>query len=537
MDAKNPRGIKAWLELAKKAPLPILVASAKLLTKQIKAGASLADMAQTIERDPALCLHLFLAANRHNQNKEVEILSLSHVVTILGMQGVVSVVKQAPKMPLYKSDAYQKGYLQSQADSSLAGHFAEYWCSKMHLGNPEKLKWATIISGAPEWIMWRVGYESMRKSQWLAQHEFHPLDKVENSVFGCQLDDVSRVIGRYLKLPLLAQQVLERAERPSLQDWGKMLSPKHPDYFDNDSNLKLQKSKPVTLITLVRYLSIQVNLGWMRRHCLRSQTILAHLSNQPLDQVINQNHQLVVEHSRNNALAQILPAAVSLLWPHQNELTRPWLRQPVSCIMHEVEREVLGNKSIYHKYSVNMANTKEPPRHTNKDLLMGLISQFNYQAASFKDVHEILLACNKAINEGLGMRRTFVCILDKSGKVLRPLYCVGIENDSPIRGLKIKLDSNRFFAKLLGRTSSLKVDASNYDQAKHMFDLNVLNILSNQNFMAMSLFANGKAIGVIYADASIGEDCISDKEYQAFKKICQSAANALDGYLQKRRTG
>jgi hypothetical protein len=525
MDAKTPLGVKAWLELAKKAPLPILKASAKLLTKQIKEGASLADMGQTIERDPALCLHLFLAANRHNQNKEVEILSLSHVVTILGMQGVVNVVKQAPQMALHKSDAYQKGYLQSQADSSLAGHFAEYWCSKMHVGNPEKLKWATIISGAPQWIMWRVGYESMRSSQWLAQHDFHPVEKVENSVFGCQLDDICRVVGRYLKLPLLAQQVLERTERPSSQQWGKMLSPKYLDYFDNDTSLKLQKSKPVTLIALVRYLSVQVNLGWMRRHCLRSQTILAHLSNQPLEQVIKQNHYLAVQHSRKNVSVQVLPAAVSLLWPHQNELTRPWLRVPISCAVQEMKRQEVATK------------IKEMPRYANKDVLMGLIRQFNQQAASFKDVHEILLACNKAIHKGIGMRRTFVCILDKSGKVLRPLYCVGIKKDSPIRGLKIMLDSNRFFAKLLGRSSSLKVDLSNFTKAKNMLDANVLNALSNQNFMAMSLFANGKAIGIVYADATAREDCISDKEYQAFQKICQCTCNALDSYVQKRKAG
>ncbi|MGR6875099.1 hypothetical protein ACU6U9_23110 [Pseudomonas sp. HK3] len=64
MEVKTTKGARAWLELATSAQLPILKVSAQLLTKQIKSGASLADMAHTIERDPALCLHLFLAANR-----------------------------------------------------------------------------------------------------------------------------------------------------------------------------------------------------------------------------------------------------------------------------------------------------------------------------------------------------------------------------------------------------------------------------------------------------------------------------------------
>lgn len=537
MEAKIPRGVKAWLELANKTPLPILKASAKLLTRQIKDGASLADMAQTIERDPALCLHLFLAANKLNHNADVEILSLSHVITILGMQGVVNVVKHAPQMQLHKSDAYQKAYLQSQADSSLAGQLVEHWSAETRIGNPEKLKWATIIAGAPQWIMWRNAYGAMRKSQWLVEHDFHPLDKVEKSVFGCLLDDVGRVVGRNLKLPLLAQQVLERAERPSPHQWGQMLSTKYLDYFDNDTVLKLQKSKPVTLMSLMMYLATQANLGWYRRHCLRSQIILSHLTNQSLEQVVKHNHELAVSYSRSNVAGQVLPAAASLLWPQPDRLTRPWLRKPVPCIMSEMERELPVKKPAMTPSNADVVEKKQPPRHANKDVLLALIEQFNKQAASFKDVHEILLTCNKAINEGLGMRRTFVCVLDKSGEVLRPLYCVGIEKDSPIRGLKIKIGTNRFFAKLLNQSASLKVDSTNFSQAKNMIDPSVLNALSNQNFMAMSLFANNKAIGIVYADASAGEDDISDKEYQAFKKICQSAGNALNGYAKKRKTG
>lgn len=538
MEAKTPRGVKAWLELANKTPLPILKASAKLLTKQIKDGASLAEMGSTIERDPALCLHLFLAANHANHNDDVEILSLSHVVTILGMKGVISVVKNTPQMALHRSDAFQKSYLQSQADSSLAGQLTQHWSSVAHIGNPEKLKWATIIAGAPQWIMWRIAYGQMRKSQWLIDREFHPLDKVENNVFGCLLDDLARVIGRQLKLPLLAQQVLERAERPTVQDLGKMLSRQYLDYFDNDATLRFQKSKPVTLMSLMMYLSKQSSLGWMRRQSVRTQTILAHICNQSVESIIHQNHQLVVKFSQGHVAPQTLPAAVSLLWPSEIGLNKPWLRAPVPCVMSEMEREVVAVKSTPADPPKSNAPEKpQPPRHPNKDILLGLIEQFNKQATQFKDVHEILLTCNKAINEGLGMRRTFICVLDKTGTVLRPLYCVGIEKDSPIRGLKIKVSVNRFFAKLLSQPSSMKIDSENFSQAKNMISPEVLRDLNHENFMAMSLFANGKPIGVVYADVTSSEDGINEKEYQAFKKICQSAAHALDTYVQKRKAG
>jgi len=234
------------------------------------------------------------------------------------------------------------------------------------------------------------------------------------------------------------------------------------------------------------------------------------------------------------------------LWPKPSNADRPWLRQPIRCVMSEMEREQPKPKKVaatptakpVEDTTLDTRNlVPQPPRQANKDLLVELINQFNKKVASFKDIHDILLTCNKAIFEGLGMRRTFICVLNKTGEVLRPLYCVGIEKESPVRALQIKIDQNRFFAKLLSQPASFKVDRDNYAQVKHMMHPDVVATLGNENFMSMSLFANGKPIGVVYADATTGEDLISEKEYQAFKKICQSATFALDSYAQKRRTG
>ena len=548
MEAKTPKGVKAWLELAKKSTIPILKASAKLLTKQIKDGASLADMAHTVERDPALCLHLFVAANRKNQNEDTEILTLSHVITLLGMQGVVNVVKQAPQINLHESDAFQKAYLQAQANSIFAGRLVEYWAGETHVGTPEKVKWATILAGAPQWLMWRVGYGPMRQYQWLVNHDYQPMEKTEKSIFGGGLEDIHRILGRHLGLPKLAQKVLERAERPSVKQWGYMLSPKFLDYMDQHIALKFQKSNPATLMALMMYLSEQCVLGWMQRKSLRSQIVLAHLSGQSLEQVVSKNHQLAVNSSRSMITYQVLMPAKSLLWPQPKGDERPWLRKPIPCIMSEMERETPKPNTVPEQQAKPQIQPKaqpiddsniisQPPRQANKDLLIELINQFNKKVASFKDIHDILLTCNKAIFEGLGMRRTFICVLNKTGEVLRPLYCVGIEKESPVRALQIKIDTNRFFAKLLTQPASFKVDRDNYSQVKNMLHPDVVESLGNENFMAMSLFANGKPIGVVYADATEGEDLISDKEYQAFKKICQSATFALDSYAQKRRTG
>ena len=538
MEVKSAKGAKAWLELTKKAPIPILKASAKLLTQQIKAGASLAKMAATIERDPALCLHLFLAANRksraHNNDSDVEILSLSHVITILGMQGVVDCVKQAPQMKLHKSDAYQKAYLQAQANSHFGGQLMDHWVKVNHTGSAEKLKWATILAGAPRWILWREAYLQMRKYEWLVEHDFQGAQQAEKKVFGCKLDDIICVLGRKLMLPQMAQSVLERNQLPKLPQWGKLASPRYLDFLDADAKLKRLKSSPTTLMAVVLHLAQQLPLGWMTAKSLRAQKVLSHLTGQHLDSVIQQNHRLAVTASHHGVAGQTILPAMSLLWPTKAINQHSWLRPPMLCLLPDKETEKPKKKSVELSTRVDLMDVP-PPREPDRRLLMDLINQFKSQLGSFDTVHDILITCNKAIFEGLGMRRACICVLSQGGKVLIPHYCVGIPSDSQVRGLKIPMDDNRLFTKLLSKIASYKVDVDNYSQVLNMLSTEVAEVMLNKNFMVMSIFANDKPIGVVYADADSKEECISETEYMAFKTICQSTSFALGSYAHKQK--
>ena len=534
MEVKTAKGSKAWLDIGKQAQIPILKASAKLLTKQIKAGASLAEMAHTVERDPALCLHLFLAANQksrqHNPGQGVEILSLNHVVTILGMKGLIECVKQAPQLKLHKSDAYQKAYLQAQSGSAFGGNLMAHWVHVNHGGSAEKLKWATILAGAPRWIMWREAYAQMRKCDWLIHHDFVAPRRAEKKVFGCSLDEILCLLGRKLMLPSLAQNVLEAKHLPTLKQWGQLLHPRYLDFIDADLTLKRLTSNPNTLMAVILHMAEQLPLGWMTVKTLRAQKALSRLTGQGHESVVGQNHQLAVAASQRGSAWPVLTPAASLLWPQSANHQPPWLRRPMLCLLPDKEQAEQKNQHV------DMNGTQPlavPPRKANKRLLVDIIAQFKRDVHTFSNVHEILLTCNKAIYEGLGMRRTFICVLSKESDHLRPLYCVGIAQDSPVHGLKVMLNENRFFAKLLKKVASYKVDQDNYEQVLGMLSGLVVKVLLNKNFIVMSLFAGDKPIGVVYADAASDEASITEQEYQAFKTICQSAGFALGAYAQK----
>jgi len=287
-------------------------------------------------------------------------------------------------------------------------------------------------------------------------------------------------------------------------------------------------------MAVVLHLAQQLPLGWMSSKSLRAQKALSHLTGQGLNSVIQQNHQLAVAASHHGVAGHTLLPAVSLLWPTKVMNQRPWLRRPMLCLLPDKASDKPKNKPVAVSTRVDLMDVP-PPRAPDRRLLMDLINQFKNQLGSFKTVHDILLTCNRAIFEGLGMRRACICVLSQGGKVLIPYYCVGIPSDSPVRSLKIIKEDNRLFTKLLGKIASYKVDVDNYSQVLNMLKPEVSEVLLNKNFMVMSIFANDKPIGVVYADANSKEENISETEYMAFKTICQSTSLALGSYAHKQK--
>ena len=377
----------------------------------------------------------------------------------------------------------------------------------------------------------------MRKCEWLIAHDFIATQRAEKKIFGCLLDDVICMLGRKLMLPSLAQDVLERKKLPTLPQWGKLLHHRYLDFIDADTKLKLLKSNPNTLMAVILHMAQQLPLGWMTAKTLRAQKALAQLTGQSHAAVVQQTHQLAVAVSHTAVAGQLLSPATSLLWPTSAINQSPWLRRPMLCLLPDKEKPEQQTAQANQRESQGSSTVSlpgaPPPRQANKRLLVDIIAQCKRDVHAFSNIHEILLTCNKAIYEGLGMRRTCICILSKTADHLRPLYCVGIPENSKVHTLKIGLDENRFFAKLLAKVASYKGEQDNFEQVLNMLSSKAVDILLNKNFMVMSIFAGDKPIGVVYADASGKEEEISEQEYQAFKTICQSTSFALGSYAHK----
>lgn len=539
------KGIKGWMNRCRELVLPVMAGSVQLLTRQIKSGASLGDMSDTLARDPALATHVFVAANLRNRQADNEILNAHHVMSLLGLQGLIDSLKPLLKLPLEEHNAYHSAYYQAQQNSLLAARIAGHFAEISGLGNRERIQWACLMAGAPHWLLWRAAYPEMRQIDHLCFSR-HPLrKKAEMSILGCHTEDLCRMLGREMRLPATAQLALESAQLPSLREWALLLRKDYRRQIEDSPRLKLMLRQPHVLIACCQHLCAQLEHGWHRRKSQRAMRMLAHLCGLDVHTTHQHCRNIALEISRSYAIPDVRPLAASLL----NDAQHASVPEPILCITtapaaeHQPRRlnnQTSAQTAITAKPSprgaaLQHAQAEIPPREINTQLMNKLLEQFSAEVSGFQDIHQILLTCNKALHEGLGMRRAFICVLTKNGDTLRAVYNVGVEAENPLRKLSIPLQENRFFSKLLQKPSSLKVDNYNYAQVRNMLSEEVLGTLANKNFMAMSLFANRKPIGVVYTDASKDEQQISENEYDIFKKICHFTSEAIDHYATTQR--
>lgn len=524
--------------------LPVMAGSVQTLTRQIKTGASLGEMSETLERDPALAYHVFVAANQKNRNADTEILNAQHVMSQLGLQGLIDSLKPLLKLPLEEHNAYHSAYYQAQLNSLFAAKIAAHFAEVTGISGAERMQWACMLAGTPHWLMWRGAYPEMRELEHRNLTGRTPLKTSEMEVLGCHLEDLYRMQGRELLLTSPSQLALESAQLPSLQEWATLLRPDYKQQLEDNPRLKFLRRQPHVLIACCQHLVSQLEQGWGQRRSLRAMGMLAHLSGLDLQDAYARCRQIALQLSHSFPLRDVKAPALGLLYsPHDPSLPRP----PLICITQaQLQADAsraqpalppasVGKPRPTGGVTLSHQHVEIAPRRINQRLMSELLEQFSAEVSGFKDIHHILLTCNRALHEALGMRRAFICVLNKNGDTLRAVYNVGVETDHPIRRLSIPLTGNRFFSKLLQKPSSLKVDAYNYGQVRNMLSQDVLSTLGNKNFMAMSLFARNKPIGVVYSDTSQEELQISENEYEVFKKICHFTSEAIDHYAASQR--
>lgn len=133
-----------------------------------------------------------------------------------------------------------------------------------------------------------------------------------------------------------------------------------------------------------------------------------------------------------------------------------------------------------------------------------------------------------ALQFGLGLHRVMYANVVPSLNTLRPRFVLAdTPLPSPWQQLQIPLSGRDFFPRLLAKQQGLWAGGANREKLASLLLPEQRAVLGEGDFLAMSLFAEGNALGAVVADRGQDRGDIADAMYAPFKAMCVALGHRL----------
>lgn len=177
------------------------------------------------------------------------------------------------------------------------------------------------------------------------------------------------------------------------------------------------------------------------------------------------------------------------------------------------------------KPAPKVLSEQEKPTIT-KDILAERMQALHLAGVQGAPTNQVMTLAVRALSEGLGMQRIAFTLLMAAENALRARYVQGVPPTDSLQTLKISLENQHIFTKLLQKPQSFWLNPSNYQQFSPHLPTELVEQVGAKSFCAMSIFVGDKPVGLIYADCGLKGE-VSEFHYQHFKQICLLASKAL----------
>lgn len=149
------------------------------------------------------------------------------------------------------------------------------------------------------------------------------------------------------------------------------------------------------------------------------------------------------------------------------------------------------------------------------------------------NLHDMMSLVMKGMREGIGLNRVVFALMTADLSALKAKYVVGAEPNSPLRQFHVDMTAPQLFSRLMEKMQGVWFNESNRRVFEPMIPEQVWELIGRGEFFAMSVFVNGKPVGMFYADRKHGNCDLNEQSYQEFKQLCLGAAKGL-AHLSKK---
>lgn len=510
----EPRPLTAWLELLEPMAAPVDAGVRDEVLKLLASGGNTAVAAQRMLRDPALVLLLFREANRALARYDREAHTLEHALGLLGVGRVQQLLQKVPTLdPAHPSAAlYRAALLRSHH----AAAQARLWADGTGLWPAEEVFWSTLLSWSPLWLLClEAGPAVAAMGETRArQGAISPARIAE--LIGCSHSALCAALAERWQLPQMSRLSWQPKASGTFRQWVAL---EHAARLDDAPVIPTRELSelchhPALVVALANILAEEADWDWYSRRCLRLLSIAATACRRPLATIIGYVHQTAAAVSREHSGGGLhTPGAKLLSYWRQARLwvpDKPPAQEPAKSAAQAAAPADAAPAATSSGDAVLLAATVKQLRDPTR-------------AGGVRETLELAV---QALHRGAGFRRVAVLFVRPNGE-LQTVLSAGAEQAPALRQFRFESKNSQLLTQLLGKPVCLLVDNDNHAKYWPHLPAPLRAAIACDNFALMSVFAQQRAVALIYVDNAPGAIVAAQRQHTLFKQLCQLVGTAL----------
>jgi HD-like signal output (HDOD) protein len=428
-------------------------------------------------RDPGLSLGLLIKVNskRNSTSDRDPIESPQAAISLLGENATRIMFQNFPVAEELLQKPGQILHFQQIINRSFHNEEqAEKWATLSGYTLVERIRLAGLLAYIGELLCCSYDFDNYQKYL-LTEHN----ESNEEKIFGFKFDELTLSIATKFNLPNLMLRAIP---------------------IQNDTGQRAQLIKFLSLIC--KY----CQEDWYSDQMIQTQQQFAEYLKLPLDKVISEIHQNSVQAARNTLLKDSWHAAARLILLPDIKKPEPEVQEIPQIVSEK------PTPSGYENILKHIRDLLKTPKNGQS---------------------QILNACIHGLHDELGFTRVSLILLSKDRETLQSRMNIGLNPESPLRHFKIEVSKAGLLKALLTKSQAIWINANTFAKYHKMIPQNFLACTMTNNFFAMSLFINDKAIGIIYVDRSNSGEELNKELFTQFKHTVITSSKAL-AFLAKK---
>ncbi len=532
-----PASLTDWVERLATTPLPAMALTVQRVGRLLGSpSATHADYQRVVALDPGFTISVFHRLADHPRAAGAEIATLTHALSLLGL----SPLTEGLGLPLLRRSGGDTAEQALRALYSRAGHTACYlrhWADLRRDPRGEELALAGLLRGCGEMALWAGAPETMER---IARHQARGMgrDSSALAVLGFTLEQLDLALARRWHLPPLVQESLVPLGAFQPRPLGVMLAAA----LARETATEWQGEAVTELIELsADYLGVEPDTATATAHRLAAEAARTlHPFRLPVPAFRLASAIAIPEQEEprqeangdaGEAAESAPPAAMLEAQPRQApqpepepEASEPATRRTETRTPPPGAESSPRPAAATAEAPISLPRVPPAPTAEPTAPVPAAPSRSRPVAAQAGGaLHQQLQRIMEELTGDSGLERAMFAMLTPDRKLLKARFVTGADSDSPLRRFQVNLQQRNLFRLLLAKPQNLWLSAANRDKLLPLIPPPLREALEMEGFFCASLFVNGRAFGVLYADGG----GLDRDGFERFKRLAQRLGNRL----------